>query len=207
MRKLNIAIFASGNGSNFQNLIEAEKLEFINGKISLVVSSVKDAYALKRAETERIDAVYVKKDEFFSKTTLKLLREKEIDLIVLAGFTSALEKDIVSLYRDRIINIHPSLIPSFCGSGFYGKRVHHAVLEYGVKITGATTHFVDENIDSGPIIMQEPVEVNTEDTVESLSEKVLKVEHELLLETVRLYCLGKLSVSERKVYIKNSVDN
>lgn len=124
-----------------------------------------------------------------------------MELVVLAGFLKILSREFVNEYKNRIINIHPSLIPSFSGQGYYGEKVHQAVLDYGVKYTGATVHFVDEGADTGPIILQEVVKVDNEDTVESLREKVLKVEHKILVEAVRLYCEGRLGLKGRKVII------
>lgn len=125
----------------------------------------------------------------------------DVDLVVLAGFLSILDRDFVKAYEGRIINIHPSLIPAFSGKGFYGERVHKAAVEYGVKVSGATVHFVDEGTDSGPIILQEPVPVYVEDTAETLAARVLEVEHRLLPEAVRLFCEGRLRIEGRKVII------
>lgn len=206
MSEIRIAVLVSGNGSNLQALIDSIEKGEIKGKIEVVISNKKDAYALERAKKYGIEGVYIGKfnyprKEERDKKLIEILNEKKIDLIVLAGYMSILHERIVNMYRNRIINIHPSLIPSFCGKGYYGERVHKAVLDYGVKLTGATVHFVDEGADTGPIILQRAVEVNFDDTVETLSKKVLKVEHQLLPLAVKLFCEGKLRVIGRKVEI------
>ena len=201
-----IAVLVSGRGSNLQAIIDNIENGRINGKIEVVISSSRDAYALERGEKHGIEGIYIGKDRFpnidkRNNRLIEILDEKEIDLIVLAGYMNILNEKIVKLYRNRIINIHPSLIPSFCGKGFYGERVHKAVLDYGVKLTGATVHFVDEGTDTGPIILQKAVEVNFGDTVQTLSKKVLKVEHELLPLSVQMFCQDRLEVQGRKVII------
>lgn len=177
--KVNIAVLVSGGGTNLQALIDAEKNGIIkSGKIKLVVSSSKNAYALKRAENAGIKTAVCEKggcsQEEFEKKILSLLRAADIEFIILAGFMSILSADFVGKYPDRIINVHPSLIPSFCGEGFYGLRVHKAALEYGVKVTGATVHFVNEIPDGGKIIMQKAVDIDENDTPESLQKRVME---------------------------------
>ena len=177
--KVNIAVLVSGGGTNLQALIDAEKNGIIkSGKIKLVVSSSKNAYALKRAENAGIKTAVCEKggcsQEEFEKKILSLLRAADIEFIILAGFMSILSADFVGKYPDRIINVHPSLIPSFCGEGFYGLRVHKAALEYGVKVTGATVHFVNEIPDGGKIIMQKAVDIDENDTLESLQKRVME---------------------------------
>ncbi len=180
MNKVKIAVLVSGGGTNLQALIDAEKSGIIkSGKISLVVSNNKTAYALERARMNGIaSAVVLKKDcgtqEAFEQKIIGLLREHEIDLIVLAGFMSILSADFTKQFDKRILNVHPSLIPSFCGKGFYGLRVHEAALEYGVKVTGATVHFVNEIPDGGEIIMQKAVEIQSGDTAEILQKRVME---------------------------------
>jgi len=207
MSELKIAVLISGNGSNLQSLIDSIERGDIKGKIDIVISNKKDAFGLKRARKHGIDTMYIgkglypeadKRDEVL----LKTLIDRKIDLIVLAGYLCILNEKIVKRFKNRIINIHPSLIPSFCGIGYYGEKVHRAVLDYGVKITGATVHFVDEGADTGPVIIQRAVEVDFDDTVETLSKKVLKVEHEILPLAVKLFCEGRLEVKGRKVKIK-----
>ncbi len=177
--KVNIAVLVSGGGTNLQALIDAQKCGIIkSGEIKLVVSSNKNAYALKRAENVGIETAVCEKggssQKEFEKKILSLLRAANIEFIILAGFMSILSADFVGKYPDRIINVHPSLIPSFCGEGFYGLRVHKAALEYGVKVTGATVHFVNEIPDGGKIIMQKAVDIEENDTPESLQKRVME---------------------------------
>lgn len=172
-----IAVLVSGGGTNLQALIDAEKSGIIkHGKITLVISNKADAYALTRARENGIETAVVKKDESFTveERIIKLIDENDIDLIVLAGFMCILSEKFTSRYPKRIINVHPSLIPSFCGKGFYGLHVHEAVLEYGVKVTGATVHFVNEIPDGGEIIMQKAVMVGAHDTPEMLQRRVMR---------------------------------
>ena len=179
--KIKIAVLVSGGGTNLQALIDAEKSGiFKSGTISLVVSNVKDAYALTRAKNAGIETLTVSKKELGSQEAFedKLISELEsrnIDLIILAGFMSILSANFTRRFDERIINVHPSLIPSFCGKGFYGLRVHEAALEYGVKVTGATVHFVNEIPDGGKIIMQKAVKILESDTPETLQKRVMKI--------------------------------
>ena len=181
MEKVKIAVLVSGGGTNLQALIDAEKSGIIkSGTISLVVSNVKGAYALTRAENAGIETLTVSKKELGSQEAFedKLVSELEshgIELIILAGFMSILSEKFTKRFSDRIINVHPSLIPSFCGKGFYGLRVHEAALEYGVKVTGATVHFVNEIPDGGRIIMQKAVKILPTDTPETLQKRVMKI--------------------------------
>lgn len=177
--KVNIAVLVSGGGTNLQALINAQKSGIItSGEIKLVVSSNKNAYALKRAENAGIKTAVCERKGFsqkeFEESILNALEKEKIEVIVLAGFMSILSADFVKRYPDRIINVHPSLIPSFCGEGFYGLRVHKAALDYGVKVTGATVHFVNEIPDGGRIIMQKAVEINENDTPEALQKRVME---------------------------------
>ena len=177
--KVNIAVLVSGGGTNLQALINAQKSGIItSGEIKLVVSSNKNAYALKRAENAGIKTAVCDRKGFsqkeFEENILNALGKEEIEVIVLAGFMSILSVDFVKRYPERIINVHPSLIPSFCGEGFYGLRVHKAALDYGVKVTGATVHFVNEIPDGGRIIMQKAVEINENDTPEILQKRVME---------------------------------
>lgn len=175
-----IAVFVSGGGTNLQALIDAEKSGVIkSGKLSLVISSNPNAYALERAKNAGIPSVTVSKkecgsQEAFEEKIIKALDENGIDLIVLAGFMSILSENFTARYPKRILNVHPSLIPSFCGKGFYGLRVHEAALEYGVKVTGATVHFVNEIPDGGEIILQKAVEIREGDTPELLQCRVME---------------------------------
>ena len=177
--KVNIAVLVSGGGTNLQALINAQKSGIItSGEIKLVVSSNKNAYALKRAENAGIKTAICERKGFsqkeFEESILNALEKEKIEVIVLAGFMSILSADFVKRYPDRIINVHPSLIPSFCGEGFYGLRVHKAALDYGVKVTGATVHFVNEIPDGGRIIMQKAVEIKENDTPETLQKRVME---------------------------------
>jgi len=209
METLRIAVFISGGGTNLQSLIDHIEKGKINGKIELVISSRENAYGLIRAKAHNIEGMIIGKTNYPNmdereNRMIEVLEDKEIDLIVLAGYLSILGKRIVERYKNRIINVHPALIPSFCGKGFHGEKVHQAVLDYGVKITGATVHFVDEGTDTGPIILQGAVEVHEEDSVEILGKKVLAVEHELLPKAVTLFAQGQLKVEGRKVRIIDS---
>lgn len=195
MKKLvKIAVFVSGGGTNLQALIDAQNNSVINsGKISLVVSSKQDAFALERAKNAGIKTEVVVKQKGiqsqFEESLLQVLKENNIDLIVLAGFMCILSENFVKQYSDRIINVHPSLIPSFCGVGFYGLKVHDAVLEKGVKVTGATVHFVNEIPDGGKIILQKAVDVKDNDTAEILQKRVMEeAEWQILPEAVELVC-------------------
>ncbi len=180
MKKTNIAVLVSGGGTNLQALIDAEKAGIIrSGSIKLVVSNNKDAYALTRAKNNSIDTRVVLRRDYenshdFEAALIGVLKEADIDMIVLAGFMSILSPDFIAEFRDRMINVHPSLIPSFCGKGFYGLHVHEAALEYGVKVTGATVHFVNEIPDGGKIILQKAVEVQEGDTPEVLQHRVME---------------------------------
>lgn len=180
MEKIKIAVLVSGGGTNLQALIDAERAGIIkSGKISLVLSNKGDAYALKRAEIAGIKTAVVLKKDYatgaeFEENVIRALEENGIEFIVLAGFMSILSESFTSKYKDRIINVHPSLIPSFCGKGFYGLRVHEAALEYGVKVSGATVHFVNEIADGGKIIMQKAVEVKEGDTPEMLQRRIME---------------------------------
>ena len=178
MIKAKIAVLVSGGGTNLQALIDAENSGIIkSGEIALVISNNADAYALTRAKNADIKTAVVSKKEFldgFEDKIIEVLEENKIDFIVLAGFMCILSERFTSHFANRIINVHPSLIPSFCGKGFYGLHVHEAVLNYGVKVTGATVHFVNEIPDGGKIIMQKAVEINDGDTPEALQKRVME---------------------------------
>ena len=178
--KTKIAVMVSGGGTNLQALIDAQKCGIIkSGKISLVISNNPNAYAITRAELANIPSVVITKKEYgtqeaFENKIVQTLEENGIQLIVLAGFMSILSESFTSRYPKRIINVHPSLIPSFCGKGFYGLKVHEAALAYGVKVTGATVHFVNEVPDGGEIILQKSVSIKKNETPESLQQKVMR---------------------------------
>ena len=192
----NIAVLISGGGTNLQAIIDNTENNYINGKIKIVISNREDAYGLVRAEKAGIPGFFIKDDE----ELISKLKEYKIDLIILAGYLKILPEKITKIYENKIINIHPSLIPAFCGRGYYGLKVHEAVISRGVKYTGATTHFVNEGADEGPIIMQRIVEVEDE-SPEELQQKVLKIEHEILPLSVKYFCEDKLKVVNGKVVI------
>lgn len=194
---LNIGVLISGGGTNLQAIIDETKSGGINGKVKLVISNKEDAYGLERARLSKIKAVYETDED----KIIGLLKENNIDLIVLAGYLKIITPKFVDEFRNKIINIHPSLIPSFCGKGYYGEKVHQGVIDYGAKVTGATVHFVDEGADTGAIIMQETVNVEQDDDAKSLAKRVLEVEHRILKESIRLFCENKLSIQGRRVFI------
>lgn len=206
---LNIAVLVSGGGTNLQALIDAQKDGRIkNGKIALVVSSNPKAYALTRAVKAGIEYEVLRRKSFVSqedydKALISLLERHQIGLIVLAGFLTIISQNVVSRFPNRIINVHPSLIPSFCGEGYYGLRVHEEALKRGVKVTGATVHFVNEICDGGPIILQKSVEVLPGDTPEALQKRVMEqAEWKLLPRAVSLFCENRLSVKDGCVTVK-----
>ena len=203
----NIVVLVSGGGTNLQALIDAEQKEGLGGgKITCVISSNPDAYALTRAADNGIKTkVLVRKDypdvAAYSKAMTEALKEEKADLVVYAGFMTILDEQVCNAFKHKMINVHPSLIPSFCGKGYYGLRVHEEALKKGVKVTGATVHFVDEGADTGPIIMQETVDVRDDDDVSSLAKRVLHVEHKILKKSISLFCENKLSIHGRRVFI------
>lgn len=205
----NIGVFISGGGSNLQAIIDAIEKGDIPARISLVISGNKEAYGIERVKEYGIPYTVIQKKDYkdedtFSQAILDNLHSRKVDIVVLGGYLNILPKKVVESYKNKIINIHPSLIPAFCGNGFYGKKVHQAVLDYGVKITGATVHFVDEGTDTGPIILQQPVMVLPGDDADSLAKRVLKVEHDLLPEALRLLAEDRLLVEGRKVIVKGT---
>lgn len=197
---LNIGVLVSGGGTNLQALIDAQESGIIkSGKIVTVVSNKEGVYALERAEKAGIESKVITKKSFggdslkFNSEICKYLKEKNVDVIVLAGFLAILEGELLDEYKDRIINVHPSLIPSFCGDGFYGLKVHQAALDYGVKVTGATVHFVNEITDGGRIILQKAVEIKDGDTPEILQRRVMEeAEWIILPRAVELVCSGQI---------------
>lgn len=200
MSRARIAVLVSGGGTNLQALIDAEKKGIIkSGKIELVISNKEGAYALERAARANIETAVVSKKQLgsqdaFEEAIINLLEEKKIDIIVLAGFMVILSENFTKRYPKRIINVHPSLIPSFCGEGFYGLRVHEAALSYGVKVTGATVHFVNEIPDGGEIIMQKAVAIREDDTAESLQKRVMRLaEWKILPASVEKVCAEIIS--------------
>ena len=204
-----IAVLVSGGGTNLQALIDAEKRgELGCGKISLVLSSKPDVYALERARLNDIKSVVLARKEYpsiadYSKAIADTLVAEGIDLVVLAGFLTIIDEQVYEKFPNRIINVHPALIPSFCGKGYYGLKVHEAALEKGVKVSGATVHIVTPECDAGPIILQKAVEVREDDTPEALQKRIMEeAEWKLLPQAVRLFCDGKITIQNNTAYIK-----
>ena len=198
----NIVVLVSGGGTNLQALIDAQKRgEIKAGKITCVISSNPNAYALTRAQTNGIETAVIRRRDFdrfddYDAALTKLLQSKNADLVVLAGFMTILGSQVIRAFENRIINIHPALIPSFCGEGYYGLRVHEEALKKGVKVTGATAHFVNEICDGGPIIIQKAVEVQNGDTPEVLQKRVMEqAEWKILPKAVALFCEDKIKVT------------
>lgn len=204
----NIVVLVSGGGTNLQALIDSQNRgEIKNGKITCVISSNPKAYALMRAENNGISTEVIRRKDFaefeaYDNALTELLKSKNADVVVLAGFMTILGKKVISTFENKIINIHPSLIPSFCGEGYYGLRVHEAALEKGVKVTGATAHFVNEVCDGGPIIIQKAVEIQNGDTPEILQKRVMEqAEWKILPKAVSLFCEDKIIVKDNKTEI------
>jgi phosphoribosylglycinamide formyltransferase-1 len=196
--KMRISVLVSGGGTNLQSIIDHIENGYLDkAEIVQVISGSRGAYALERAAKAGIPGVCVDKEQYPDETQrnqaiLRQLREADTDLVVLAGYMNILAPELIETYRNRIINIHPALIPQYCGKGFYGKRVHRAVLTGGETESGATVHFVDEGVDTGKIILQERVPVEPGDTAETLAARVLAVEHRILPAAIKLFCDGKL---------------
>lgn len=206
----NIVVLVSGGGTNLQALIDAEKSGLIQGgKITCVISSKDGVYALERAKNNNIPARVIPRKEYpdsksYSEAILSALNEEKADLIVLAGFMTILDECVTKAYAYKIINVHPALIPSFCGEGFYGLKVHEKALEYGVKVSGATIHFVNEEADAGAIILQGTVDVQRDDTPEILQKRIMEnVEWKLLPKAASLFCQDKIEIIDGKAYIKD----
>ncbi|MDE6732958.1 MAG: phosphoribosylglycinamide formyltransferase [Oscillospiraceae bacterium] len=204
----NIVVLVSGGGTNLQALIDAEKRgEIKGGKITCVISSNPEAYALERAKQNGISSVVIPRKNYpdsktYSEEILAELKKQNADLIVLAGFMTILDECVTSAFPYKIINVHPALIPSFCGEGFYGLKVHKAALQYGVKVSGATIHFVNEKADAGAIILQGTVDVANDETPETLQKKIMEnVEWKLLPKAVSLFCEDRISIVDGKAYV------
>ena len=211
MKKARIAVLVSGGGTNLQALIDAQtRDELGGGEIVAVISTNEGAYALERGAKANIPGYVIARKNFDSNRSMTVamvekLKDLEIDLVVLAGCMVIFTEELVKAYPNAIMNVHPALIPSFCGEGFYGLHVHKAALAYGVKLSGATVHFVSEECDGGPIIAQKAVSVMENDTPETLQRRIMEqAEWELLPEAVSLFCQGKLSVKGRTVIIKEN---
>jgi len=201
---VNIVVLVSGRGTDLQSIIDAVEEGWLKVDIQAVISDKEDAYALERAKQHGIPTYVLSKKVLkseFQEALLNLLTMLSPDLVVLAGFLTILSPQVVERFPQKIINIHPALLPSFCGKGFYGMRVHEAVYESGVKYTGCTVHFVDAGVDAGPIILQEVVKVDDDDTPETIAEKVLEVEHRLLPTAIKLISEGRVVLEGRRVRI------
>jgi len=204
--KIRLAVFVSGGGTNLQVLIDACRENRIDAEVALVLSSRKSAYALERAKQANITTVVYSPRKYsntkdYSTAIMAELDSHNIDLIILAGFMSILSNDFIEAYRGRIMNTHPSLLPAFGGKGCYGHHVHHQVLDYGVKVTGATIMFVTVEVDAGPIILQEAIVVAEDDTVETLQQRVLQLEHQLYPKAIQLFAENRLVIEGRRVRI------
>lgn len=203
---IKIGVLISGGGTNLQALIDNTKNRTIDGEVALIISNKADAYGLTRGKEAGIKSIFLNPKDFssgedYNRALIEEFKKADIDLVVLAGYLKVLSADFIREFENKIINIHPSLIPSFCGNGFYGEYVHQCVLDRGVKFTGATVHFVDEGTDTGPIIIQKIVQVEDEETLESLKAKVLEVEHKILVEAVSLISKDNLIIKDHKVII------
>lgn len=195
---VNIAVFISGGGTDLQSIIDAIEAKTIAGKITYVVSNRQKAYGLIRAQKAGIETEVVKNDDRY---LISRLKEKNIGLIVLAGYLAIVSNELIAEYPNKIINIHPSLIPAFCGPGYYGLYVHEAVLDRGVKVSGATVHFVSSVVDGGPIIIQEACDISDIADPQELQARVLAIEHRILPEAVRKFCQGKILVENGKAKV------
>jgi phosphoribosylglycinamide formyltransferase-1 len=204
-----IAVLVSGGGTNLQALIDAQgRGELGNGKITLVIASKPGVYALERAKNNGIEAKVLARKEYdsiaaYSKALADTMEDAGIDLVVLAGFLTIIDEQVYQRFPNRILNVHPALIPSFCGKGFYGLYVHEAALKKGVRVSGATVHIVTPECDAGPIVLQKAVEVKQDDTPEILQKRIMEeAEWKILPEAVKLFCDGRITVRDQKVYIK-----
>jgi len=204
-----IAVLVSGGGTNLQALIDAQaRGELGCGRITLVIASKPDIYALERAKKHEIASQVLARKEYesiaaYSKALTDALVAAEVDLVVLAGFLTIIDEQVYNAFPNRILNVHPALIPSFCGKGFYGLHVHEAALEKGVKVSGATVHIVTPECDAGPIVLQKAVEVKDDDTPEALQKRIMEeAEWKILPTAVRLFCEDRITVKENRVYLK-----
>ena len=205
----NIAVLVSGGGTNLQALIDAEgRGELGNGKITLVIASKPGVYALERAANNNIASQVLARKDYesiadYSKALVEAMQNADIDLVVLAGFLTIIDEQVYQAFPNKILNVHPALIPSFCGKGFYGLYVHEAALEKGVKVSGATVHIVTPECDAGPIVLQRAVDVLPDDTPETLQRRIMEqAEWKILPEAVKLFCDGRIKVENNRVIIK-----
>lgn len=211
MPKLRLGVLVSGGGSNLQSIIDNCESGYLPADVVIVISSKEGAYALERAKKHNIPSTVIipknyKNREEYEDEMIKILNSYNVDLVILAGYIKVLSPKLVRAFQGRIMNIHPALIPSFCGEGYYGKKVHKAVLDYGAKITGVTVHFVDEGADTGPIILQRAVNVKEDDTPETLAARVLEQEHKIYPDAIKLFAEGRLEINGRRVKITSKED-
>jgi phosphoribosylglycinamide formyltransferase-1 len=207
MKKLNLVVLASGGGTNLQAIIDNIQAGKLDARIKAVISNNSKAFCLERARKHNIPAIHLSHKMFdtqdeFNEKLLSILKENEVDLVILAGYMKILSPRVIRTYRNKILNIHPALLPHFGGKGMYGIHVHEAVLKSGMKVSGVTVHIVDEIYDHGAIVLQRCVPVEDQDTPESLAERVLKVEHQLYSEVIQLFAEDKIEVRDNKAYIK-----
>jgi phosphoribosylglycinamide formyltransferase-1 len=207
-RKLRLTVLASGNGTDLQSIIDGIKKKKIRAEIRIVISNNSDAYALERARKNNIKALHLSHKQFtapeeFDEALIATLQAEKVDLICLAGYMKKLAPVVVKLYKNKIINIHPALLPAFGGEGMYGIHVHETVIKSGAKITGVSVHFVDEVYDHGAIIYQKAVPVKNDDTPESLQKRLLRLEHQVYPYVVGLFASGKIEIKDGRVYIKS----
>lgn len=212
MKKLNLVAFASGGGTNLQAIIDNIEAGKLDAQIKAVISNNSKSGALERARNHNIPAIHLSQKQFatpeeFDQKLLSTLKENETDLVILAGYMKMLSPTVVRTYRNKILNIHPALLPSFGGKGMYGIHVHEAVINTGVKVTGVTVHVVDEIYDHGPIIVQKCVPVLPDDTPETLQQRVLPHEYELYSKAIQLFAEGKVEIKDNKAFIKSGAQN
>lgn len=212
MPHLKIGVFASGTGSNCKAIFESIKKELLDASIGVVISNVSDAPILDWATEQGIPAKHISSDQFneldkFHEHLLSTLKKRQINFIVLAGYMKKIGRPILTAYTNRVLNIHPALLPSFGGKGMYGRQVHQAVLEYGAKVTGVTVHLVDAEYDHGPVVLQEPVRVHPNDTVDTLAKRVLDMEHQVYWRALDLFAKNQIEIHGQKVVFTNQKED
>lgn len=201
---MNLCVLVSGRGSNLKSIIDSQKKGNITSKVVLVISNNSNSNALNIARSNQIPEYHLSQKQYnteqeYTEAFLDLLRKHKVDMIILAGYMKLLPAEIVRAFKNSILNIHPALLPSFCGQGMYGMKVHEAVINYGAKVSGASVHIVDEIYDHGPVVIQKTVKISDEDTPETLQKKVLKIEHKLFPEAIKLFETKKLTMVGRRV--------
>lgn len=206
MNKLKIGVLVSGGGTNLEAIIDACRTNVIRGEVVVVISNRENAYALQRAGKHKIDALYIDRKDFvtnqdYAWRLVEEMEQRDVELICLAGFLLLIDPFFITKYKNRIMNIHPALLPAFGGKGMYGKHVHQAVLEYGCKVSGVTVHFINENYDQGAVILQETVKVLDNDTPETLASRILVEEHKIYPQAIKLFAEKRLDIKDRKVRI------